>query len=383
MGSRIWRIVGATFVGMLGFGAVIPMLPVYLHEQLGASTFLTGVFVGMASAFALLGRFVAGKTADRRGRRPTLLIGMGFCAVAGVLYSPAFGLAAMPFARVLHGLGEGFFVTASVAWTVDLAPENRRAQALGYLSSGLWGGVSVGPAIGQALGSMTRIAGFLTASSLAVIVIISLTREERQPHEHQSTRWFPPPVLLPGIILGFGNVTYAAMSGFLILLLRQRGHHTDWVFSAFAFAVLFGRAVFGGLPDRMGPRRSLFAGYAFLGAGLLAIAIGGPAVLDLPAALLVGLGYAFPWPALASVVVSRVPVSERAVALGALTAFYDLFVAGSSAIAGAVAGRWGLPSVFWLAFTCVWGAVATLLITGLGRHRPSVEECASVASLTS
>ncbi|HUK16619.1 MAG TPA: MFS transporter [Bryobacteraceae bacterium] len=383
MGSEIWRIVGAAFVGMLGFGAVIPMLPVYLHEQLGASTFLTGLLIGASSAFALLGRFLAGKTADRKSRRTALLMGMGFCAGAGVLYSPAFGLWAITPARVLHGLGEGFFVTAAVAWAVDLAPENRRAQALGFLSSGIWGGVSVGPAIGQALGSMARVAGFLTVSSLIVMAIVAVMREQPRPHEHAPTRWFPPPVLLPGIILGFGNVTYAAMSGFLILLLRQRGHHTTWVFSAFAFAVLFGRAAFGGLPDRIGPRRSLFTGYVFLGAGLLTIAIGSSSALDLPAALLVGLGYAFPWPALASVVVGLVPISERAVALGALTAFYDLFVAGSSAVSGAVAGRWGLASVFWLAFASMWGAVILLLITGLGAKKPAAQECESVASFTS
>src|SRR5215469_16373871 len=115
MGSRIWRICGATFVEMLGFGAVIPMLPVYLHEQLGASTFLTGLLIGLASAFALLGRFLAGKTADRKGRRIALLMGMAFCAGAGVLYMPLFGLWAIAPARVLHGLGEGFFVTAAVA----------------------------------------------------------------------------------------------------------------------------------------------------------------------------------------------------------------------------------------------------------------------------
>ena len=45
MGSKIWRIVGAAFVGMLGFGAVIPMLPVYLREHAGAYTFLTGLFL--------------------------------------------------------------------------------------------------------------------------------------------------------------------------------------------------------------------------------------------------------------------------------------------------------------------------------------------------
>src|SRR5581483_766657 len=161
MGSKIWRIVGAAFVGMLGFGAVIPMLPVYLREQAGASTFVTGLIIGLASAFALLGRLLAGKVADGRGRRIALLTGMGFCGLAGILYLPVFGLWAMLPARVLHGLGEGFFVTAAVAWAVDIAPSSRRAQALGLLSSGIWGGVSVGPAIGQALGSMAKVAVFL------------------------------------------------------------------------------------------------------------------------------------------------------------------------------------------------------------------------------
>ena len=368
---------GAAFVGMLGFGAVIPMLPVYLHEQSGASTFVTGLLIGMSSAFALLGRLLAGKTADRKGRRIALLLGMGFCAAAGVLYLPIFGLWAVPPGRVLHGLGEGFFVTAAVAWAVDVAPDNRRAQALGYLSSGIWGGVSVGPAIGQALGTMTRVALFLAISSAVVMGIVFVMEEEPRPHQHAKTRWFPPPVLMPGILLGLGNVTYAAMAGFLILLLRDRGHGTTWAFSAFALAVLFGRAAFGGLPDRMGPRRSLFAGYVCLALGLVSIAAVHNSWFDLPAALLVGLGYSFPWPALASVVVGQVPISERAAALGALNAFYDLFVAASSAIAGAAAERWGLSAPFWLALVCVGAAVAMMFLTGIGKGPQPISELSS------
>jgi MFS family permease len=374
MGSQIWRIVGAAFVGMLGFGAIIPMLPVYLHEQAGASTLVTGLLIGLSSAFALLGRLLAGKTADAKGRRVALLIGMAFCAVAGILYLPLFGLWALSIGRVLHGLGEGFFVTAAVAWAVDVAPENRRAQTVGFLSSGIWGGVSIGPAIGQALGTMTTVALFLTVSSAAVLCIVLLMREDPRPHQHVPSRWFPPPVLMPGIMLGLGNVTYAAMAGFLILLLHQRGHATAWAFSAFALAVLFGRAAFGGFPDRMGPRRSLFAGYACLSVGLLAIALGGPPLLDIPAAIVVGLGYSFPWPALASVVVGEVPASERAAALGALNAFYDLFVAGSSAIAGAAAGRWGFAAPFWLAFVSAGAATALVIATRLGVKRPVMRE---------
>jgi MFS family permease len=366
MGSRIWRIVGAAFVGMLGFGAVIPILPVYLHVEAGRSTFITGLVIGLASAFALLGRLLAGKVADHRGRRIALLIGMGFCVLAGVLYLPVFGMWGMIPARVLHGLGEGFFVTAAVAWAVDIAPSNRRGQALGLLSSGIWGGVSVGPAIGQALRTMPHVAVFLSLSSVVVIGILLLMKEELRPHAVIKPRWFPPEVALPGIILGFGNVTYAAMSGFLILLLRQRGHDTTWAFSAFAFAVLFGRFMFGGLPDRMGPRKTLLIGYVFFAIGLITIAVSHNPLTDIPACLAAGLGYAFPWPALASVVVSRVPASERASALGALTAFYDLFVAGSSTVAGAIAGSFGFTAVFWFAFASMLVSLVLTLTTSIG-----------------
>lgn len=383
MGSKIWRIVGAAFVGMLGFGAVIPMLPVYLREQAGASTFITGLFIGLASAFALLGRLFGGKVADHRGRRTALLSGMAFCTAAGILYLPVFGMWWMAPARILHGLGEGFFVTAAVAWVVDIAPSSRRAQALGFLSSGIWGGVCVGPAVGQALGSMARVAVFLTASSLTVVAIMLLTEEELRPKAVVPARWFPRGVLLPGIILGCGNVTYAAMSGFLILLLRERGHNSAWAFSAFAFAVLFGRFMFGGLPDRMGPRRSLLIGYAFLSLGLVTIAVSHNSMYDVPASMLIGLGYAFPWPALALLVVNRVASSERASALGALNAFYDLFVAGSSTIAGAVAGHLGLTAVFWLAFAFVCLGVVLALTANLGVAAPARRPASSAQSLQS
>src|ERR1019366_5188146 len=189
----------------------------------------------------------------------------------------------------------------------------------------------------------------LPVSSIAVFAIVFVMHEEPRPYAHAPSRWIPRPVLLPGVLLGLGNVTYAAMAGFLILLLHHRGHGATWAFSAFAVAVLFGRAAFGGLPDRMGPRRSLLAGYVLLALGLIAIVAGLSWQFDVPAA---------------SVVVSQVPVSERATALGALNAFYDLFVAGSSAVAGAAAGRWGFTAPFWIALGC--GAVTAVMVLALG-----------------
>ena len=376
MGSRIWRIVGAAFVGMLGFGAVIPMLPVYLHEQAGASTFVTGLLIGLSSAFALLGRLFAGKTADREGpaHRSSVRDGL-LCGIAGVLYLPVFGLwrhggrtrVCMGWGRLLRHRGGGLGSRHCAATTGA-----RRRSA--FFRPGFGAAYPSDRPSGRRSGSIGAVALFLTVSSVAVMAIVLVMNEEPRPHHHTPSRWFPPPVLLPGIMLGLGNVTYAAMAGFLILLLHHRGHGTSWAFSAFAVAVLFGRVVFGGLPDRMGPRRSLFAGYACLAVGLTAIVAGHSSMLDLPAALLVGLGYAFPWPALASVVVGQVPVSERAAALGALNAFYDLFVAGSSAIGGAAAEHWGFTAPFWMALACVGGAAAMVLITGIGTNPQAITQ---------
>lgn len=91
---------------------------------------------------------------------------------------------------------------------------------------------------------------------------------------------------------------------------------TAWAFPACAVAVLFGRAVSGGRVRRAagpdGAAAQMLAGYACLAVGLTAIVAGLGPQFDVPAALTVGLGYSFPWPALASVVVSQVPVSDRA-----------------------------------------------------------------------
>jgi hypothetical protein len=72
--------------------------------------------------------------------------------------------------------------------------------------------------------------------------------------------------------------------------------------------------------------------------------------------------------------VGQVPISERAAALGALNAFYDLFVAGSSAVAGAAAGHWGFTAPFWMALGCVGVAAALVLTIGTGAKEQSLDE---------
>ncbi|HME05955.1 MAG TPA: MFS transporter [Bryobacteraceae bacterium] len=373
-----WRVVGCVFIGMLAFGAMIPLLPLYLRDQLHSTPFVIGIVIGLSSAFAVLGRLLAGPTADARTRKFTFAVGISLCACAGILYLPVFGLMGVIVGRVFHGAGEAFFMTAAVTWIVDLAPAQERAQALGYFASGVWGGLSLGPLAGQMFGAWQTAAFFVTASSAIVLLVLWRT-PEAPPHglerHNKGHRHAPAPIKLnipkevwvPGFVLGFAAVSYAAMAGFLVLLLRERGPGGTYAFASFALCVLFIRTLLGSLPDRLGPRKTLFLGLSMLVAGLLLIAITRDPSVATMASALVGLGYSFPWPSLAVVVVRSVRDKERASALGALNAFFDLFVSLGALAAGALAGKFGYASVFWMAAGSGTCAALVAWATGVGR----------------
>ncbi|HXR61565.1 MAG TPA: MFS transporter, partial [Solirubrobacterales bacterium] len=141
----------ATFCGLVAVGSVLPVLPRYIHGPLGSGDLAVGVVVGAYAVTGLLLRPVAGRFADTRGRRPTVIAGAGLVALSGFLYLPSLGLAGLIVARLILGAGEGAVYTAGSAWIVDLAPEERRGRVLGLYGLAVWGGLSVGPLLGELL----------------------------------------------------------------------------------------------------------------------------------------------------------------------------------------------------------------------------------------
>jgi MFS family permease len=354
---QFWIVIASTFLGFVGIGAIVPVLGPHVKHDLGQSDFMVGVAIGIFSIVALISRLIAGPVSDKRGRRVGLTAGLICCAGAGGLYLLPFGMASILSARILQGLGEAFLFVSAAAWAVELAPRDRRAQALGYLGAAVWGGLSVGPAIGSFLGSFFNAALLLTLSPLPAIWVI---RKVPDPHGlgHASRkgtgRMIPKPALLPGVILGLVNVHYPAMSGFLILHLAQRGPTAGGkAFSAYATVILTSRFFLGGLPDRVGPRNTLYAGFLLMACGLGILATAPATWLAVIAAGIVGLGFSLPWPSIASTVLNRAAEDERASSVGLLTACVDLFVGTASVMDGAVAKGWGYAPLYWLAIVSV------------------------------
>jgi len=160
------------FVSMVGFGIVIPVLPLYAKsapfkmtpDQLG---WLTGIF----SLFQLVSAPIIGKISDRIGRKPVLLVSIIGTAI-GYFVTGSATAAWMLFAgRIIDGISGGNIATAQ-ACIADVTPPNERSKAMGIIGAAFGLGFILGPAIGGYLAKWGAGVPFYFAGALSVLNVI-------------------------------------------------------------------------------------------------------------------------------------------------------------------------------------------------------------------
>jgi MFS family permease len=358
---QFWSVAGATFLGFLGIGTVLPGLAPHVRHDLGGSDETVGFVIGIFSFVALAARFFSGPLADNRGRKIAFSTGLMSCAMAGAVYLLPMGLAGVYLARLLQGFGEACLYTGAATWAVELAGVHRSGQALGYVSSGIWGGMSAGPVLGHWVGSFEHAAITQTVLALLGFALLARVPENYKPHPRRAKRnWLPRSVVAPGVAVGFVNVHYPVITGFLILHLARHGNSGPAAFTAYALVILFSRFFLGGLPDRMHPKITYYVGLAAMTLGMLVLAAGPPPILAIGAAAILGFGFSLPWSSVASMVLRKTSDREHGSVIGLLGAFYDLFVGIGSFAAGTVSDHFGYPAAFLMAA----GALGMAAIVG-------------------
>jgi MFS family permease len=354
---------------------VLPALAPHVRHDLGGSDHTVGFVIGIFSVVALFSRLVSGPVADGRGRKVAFLAGLGSCTIAGAIYLLPLGLTGIWIGRCFQGFGEACLYTGAAAWAVELAGTERSAQALGYLSSGIWGGLSAGPVVGQWLVTFHRAAAFQMLAGAIGFLMLTRVPEHFVPHKDGGTlKWPSRSLIMPGLAIGFVNVHYPVVTGFLILHLARYGNSGPLAFTAYAGAMLCSRFFLGGLPDRVHPRITFYFGLTSMTIGLLVLASGPRPAIAIAGAAMLGLGFSFPFSSIASTVMRRAPNHERGSTVGTLSAFYDLFVGAGSFAAGAVATRFGYSAAFVMAAVALLAsAIAGWFVLPVETAQPVLE----------
>ena len=163
-----------TFIGLMGFGIILPLFPFYA-ERLGASPEV----ITLTMAVFSLGQFIAapfwGRLSDSVGRKKILIISLIGSSLSYVILAFADTLSLVIFSRVLAGLMAGN-ISIAFAYASDITDEENRSAGLGKVSAGLGLGFMTGPAIGGFLaGNDVENANYvLTALGGAGINLIAM-----------------------------------------------------------------------------------------------------------------------------------------------------------------------------------------------------------------
>jgi DHA1 family tetracycline resistance protein-like MFS transporter len=290
---KLLPILGVTFIDIVGFSMLIPMLP-YFVTHFGASPYVVGLLVATFSFCQFVSAPLWGIVSDRIGRKSVLIISqigatIGW-AMLGLAPNIAGALSLAPIAvvfvaRALEGVSGGN-ISITQAYVADLVESRERSRAFGLIGAMFAAGMVFGPAGGGLLYSRYGFAvPFLVAAALqflTLIVTIVMLPESRA-RTHDQNRFaiatflasFGKPRL--GRILwqklAIALALYGWFAVFALYLQRQLGFsltQTDYLFSIFAvFNVFMNVVMVGRISARLGDRwmsnvglTSLVAGFA-------------------------------------------------------------------------------------------------------------------------
>lgn len=313
MVRKLLPILGVTFIDIVGFSMLIPMLP-YFVTHFGVSAFVVGVLFSTFSFCQFVSAPLWGAVSDRLGRKMVLIISqigatIGW-AMLGLAPNIATALAVAPIgvvfaARIVEGVSGGN-IGITQAYVADLVEPRERARAFGLIGAMFAAGMVFGPAGGGILYARYGFAvPFLVAAGLqlaTLAITIVMLPESRAPSKEEdrlslraALASFAKP-RLARVLWQKLAISLALYGWFAVFALYLAGQlrfglaATDYLFSSFAiFNVFMNAVVVGRVSARLGDRRMSNVGLTTLVASFAMV----PFVHDIYALAALMLLFAF------------------------------------------------------------------------------------------
>lgn len=347
-------------------GAIMPTLPRYVEGPLGGGGVEVGAVIGAFALTAVLLRPFAGRTSDTRGRRILIIFGGLSVGLSILAYSFSESVVLLVFWRLVTGVGEAFFYVGAASVINDLAPDERRGEALSYFSLALFGGLAIGPVAGEIIlkaSTFNWVWVFAGASALFA-GFVGFTVPETRPEGAGLTKGklVHGAAVLPGTVLATNIWALATFSSFIVLYALQIG--MDGVGPVFALnsAVIMSIRLFGArLPDKLGAKKTGSTALISVLVGMMVLGLWPATPGIYVGTFIYSIGHALAFPALMTLAISRAPASERGAVIGTFTAFFDFSFGVGAVSAGVIADALGYQGAFMGAAVVAFGGLVLLL----------------------
>ena len=380
----MYALIFTVFVDMVGFGIVLPLLPLYAQKFGASPEIVTLVAVSYTLAQSIFGPFW-GWLSDRIGRKPVLLLTIGgtFCAYFLLAFTSSLW---MLFAARFFGGAMAANMSVTHALIADLTRPEDRTRAIARLSGAAGLGFVAGPAIGGLLGgsdpaSPDFITPYLAAAvfsavafCLAIVLITESVSDDQKIRARQMPglkSWvavFAKPQTRLVLCLMFCTPFVFAGVEVIIVLWSERvwgwGPHQNGLFYAWMGLchMVLQWFVIGRLAARIGERALVTAGAISLGAGVLWLPLASSEVELYLGAVLMIFGTASNASALSSLLSQYADADSRGRVLGVGQTFGGFGRIGGPALAGVAFAALGVHWPFYA------GAVAMVFMAVFSRR---------------
>lgn len=242
-------------VDMLGFGLVIPLLPIYARIFQASPLQVTLLF-SLYSICQFFGAPLLGMLSDRVGRRPVLFFSQTLTCLGYILLAwatshqwqnPQLGLGMIYLSRIIAGLGGGNISTAQ-AYISDVTTSENRTRGMGMLGAAFGIGFSIGPAAGGMLSHYFNPATpawvAMGMGGISAILAGILVRDVARKGTTQTVAWLHPsrfkplfanrPLMRVNLVWFLSMGAFVAMDSVIVMFLLDifgyDDKHIAWYF---------------------------------------------------------------------------------------------------------------------------------------------------------
>ena len=316
----------AVAMDLLGFGIIIPLLPLYA-DSFGASATTIGVLFASYSLAQFVLSPVWGRISDRVGRKPVLVVTIVGSAVGSLVLGLAGSLTVLFIGRIIDG-ASGASVAVARATVADVATPDQRPRLMGLLGAAFGFGFVIGPVVGSlaALGG-PEVPFFLAAAISAVNAVATWVRvpETRVLTEAAgsagSIRDLSATVTRFVILTFIGLTAFAAFEATFSLLAADRfgvgEAEIGFIFAGIGILLVGTQGGLIGPATRLvGERALIRIGLVMNVVGFLVLSVAETWALLVPALAILALGQGFITPVLASAIAGSAAPGRSGIALG-------------------------------------------------------------------